>query len=40
VQALGIIDRHTGMEKARASRQRLLDTAKNVFGREQPLPRR
>jgi hypothetical protein len=36
VQALGIVDRPTGIEKARASRQWLLDAATNAFGRGQP----
>jgi hypothetical protein len=36
VQALGIVDRPTGIEKARASRKWLLDAATNAFGRGQP----
>jgi len=35
VQAHGIIDRPTGIEKAHASRQLLVDAATNAFGRNQ-----
>lgn len=35
ISDLGIVDRPTGIEKARASRQRLLDAAQNAFEREQ-----